>query len=205
MLLCTLFHDVCTVYVHRWSSTPILFSAFVAMQPISRALGPTRFVPFTHTDEEAHAAPESHGDVIGLASVPKGERPWRQPGSTDGALPPRSYVALLQTGDVAVYDGRTFHSGGANTMSLDGDGGVNTMSLDGDGGVNTMSLVDDRKTDQLRIIFYATFRHAGRLADAEAYDDPSYRSILAEYAGLHTLGDIMKQTGAVAYNTAEES
>ena len=30
-------------------------------------------------------------------------------------------------------------------------------------------------------------------------------SILAEYAGLHTLGDIMKQTGAVAYNTAEES
>ena len=183
MLLCTLFHDVCTVYVHRWSSTPILFSAFVAMQPISRALGPTRFVPFTHTDEEAHAALESHGDVIGLASVPKGERPWRQPGSTDGALPPRSYVALLQTGDVAVYDGRTFHSGGANTMSL----------------------VDDRKTDQLRIIFYATFRHAGRLADAEAYDDPSYRSILAEYAGLHTLGDIMKQTGAVAYNTAEES
>ena len=164
------------------------------MQPISRALGPTRFVPFTHTDEEAHAALESHGDVIGLASVPKGERPWRQPGSTDGALPPRSYVALLQTGDVAVYDGRTFHSGGANTMSLDGDGCVNTMSL-----------VDDRKTDQLRIIFYATFRHAGRLADAEAYDDPSYRSILAEYAGLHTLGDIMKQTGAVAYNTAEES
>ena len=174
--------------VHRWSSTPILFSAFVAMQPISRALGPTRFVPFTHTDAEAHAALESHGDVIGLARVPKGERPWRQPGSTDGSLPPRSYVALLQTGDVAVYDGRTLHSGGANTMSLDGGGGVNTMGL-----------VGDPKTDQLRIIFYATFRHAGRLADAEAYDDPSYRSILAEYAGQHTLGDIMKQTGAVAY------
>ena len=130
--------------VHRWSSTPILFSAFVAMQPISRALGPTRFVPFTHTDAEAHAALESHGDVIGLARVPTGERPWRQPGSTDGSLPPRSYVALLQTGDVAVYDGRTFHSGGANTMSLDGGGGVNTMGLDGGGGVNTMGLVGDR-------------------------------------------------------------
>ena len=174
------------------------------MQPISRALGPTRFVPFTHTDAEAHAALESHGDVIGLARVPTGERPWRQPGSTDGSLPPRSYVALLQTGDVAVYDGRTFHSGGANTMSLDGGGGVNTMGLDGGGGVD-MGLVGDPKTDQLRIIFYATFRHAGRLADAEAYDDPSYRSILAEYAGQHTLGDIMKQTGAVAYAQQEST
>ena len=75
------------------------------MQPISRALGPTRFVPFTHTDAEAHAALETHGDVIGLARVPTGERPWRQPGSTDGSLPPRSYVALLQTGDVSLYDG----------------------------------------------------------------------------------------------------
>jgi hypothetical protein len=175
------------------------------MQPISRALGPTRFVPFTHTDAEAHAALESHGDVIGLARVPTGERPWRQPGSTDGSLPPRSYVALLQTGDVALYDGRTFHSGGANTMSLDGGGGVNTMGLDGGGGVDTMGLVGDPKTDQLRIIFYATFRHAGRLADAEAYDDPSYRSILAEYAGQHTLGDIMKQTGAVAYAQQEST
>ena len=162
----------------RWSGSPILFSAFVAVQPISRALGPTRFLPHTHTDEEAHAALESQGDVTGLASVSEGERPWRQRGSTDGSTPPRSFVALLQTGDVVVYDGRTFHCGGANRRSVD-EGS------------------DD--TDGLRIIFYATFRHAGRLADAAAYDDPARRSILAEYAGRHTLGDVMQQTGAVAY------
>jgi hypothetical protein len=77
------------------SPSPCLFTAFIALQRVEEANGPTRFLPHSHT-AEAHA--------------PR------------GALEERAYVAsaesclaLLEPGDATIYDGRLRHSGSGNT------------------------------------------------------------------------------------------
>ena len=175
-----------------WKAHPILFTAFVALQPISRELGPTRFVPFTHTDGVAHEAHEAAGDVRGLLSVTEGPQRWRQThgeGGEDGAaivaaeeVAPRSVLGLLQTGDVALYDGRTLHCATANTYSPgSGDAGVD----------------EGAATDGMRILFYATFRHSARLDEEEARDDPACRSILPEYTRKYTLGTMLSESASL--------
>ena len=139
-----------------YADGPILHTSFVALQHISRALGPTRFLPGTHADERAHRAHAASADGL-TPSVFE--------------TPPTSYVALLERGDAAVYDGRLFHCGGANT--------ANRVS-------------EEEGSDGLRILFYATFRHADRLDDEEAGDDPARRSILSDLAGRHTLRSLRK-------------
>jgi len=42
---------------------PLLFTCFVALQPVTRALGPTRWLPTTHCDAAAHMAVNAHGDA----------------------------------------------------------------------------------------------------------------------------------------------
>ena len=64
----------------------------------------------------AEPEPTADGDATGLA--------------TASGTPPPSCVALLQTGDAALYDGRLLHCGGAN------------------------------RSDALRILFYLTLRAA---------------------------------------------
>ena len=81
---------------------PLLHTAFVALQPVSRELGPTRWLPHTHSDSDTHAAVNAHGDATILRA-------------TDGISPPVSVVGLLDTGDASLYDGRILHCGGANT------------------------------------------------------------------------------------------
>lgn len=98
-----------------WTERPLLVTSFVALQDVTREMGPTRFVRGTHTDP-AHAAALADGDATGLA--------------TASGTPPPSCVALLQTGDAALYDGRLLHCGGAN------------------------------RSDALRILFYLTLRAA---------------------------------------------
>ena len=84
-----------------WQPTPLLFTAFIALQDISREMGPTRFIPRTHGIEAPHEALAKHGDATGLAASP-------------GAPPPPSRVGTLTAGEAAVYDGRLLHCGGAN-------------------------------------------------------------------------------------------
>ena len=147
------------------SGPGLLHTAFVALQPVSRELGPTRFLPFTHVDTAAHVRLEATGDVTGLLE--------------DGS-PPRSFVALLDTGDAAVYDGLLLHCGGANTAdAADCCDGVA-------GGSGVASDTGDANGDGLRVLFYFTFRHASRLAEA-AVHDPG-RSLLPEHSGRITIG-----------------
>ena len=81
-----------------WTESPLLLTAFVALQPVTRAMGPTRFLPRTHA-HPSHARVVARGDATELGR---------------GSRPPPSWVGLLDAGDAALYDGRLLHCGGAN-------------------------------------------------------------------------------------------
>ena len=142
-----------------WRPKPSLHTAFVALQPICRTLGPTRFFPSTHENADLHAAHVSHGDATALTAG--GQRPGEGP-------PLPSQVALLAPGEVALYDARCFHCGGANTYGGGAEG------------------IEDANSDGLRVLFYLTTRHADRAAEP-AVHDPA-RSLLASLDGVFTLG-----------------
>jgi len=79
---------------------PPLFTVFVALQDITEDMGPTSFIPRSHT-AEAHAA---------FNDVPQGR---------DDLLRTRkSVVARLKAGDASLFDSRTLHCGGANDKDL---------------------------------------------------------------------------------------
>lgn len=130
----------------------------------------------------------------GLAAISQGEQRWRsQAGPIDA---PRSFVGLLDVGDVALYDGRLMHCGGANSYcpqaGESASKGIGEATGEGSGEAATASRSHSDRgvagdADGLRILFYTTFRHADRLADAAAFEDPARRSILSKLAGTHTL------------------
>ena len=88
-----------------WQKAPLLYTAFIALQDVSRDMGPTRFLPRTHNHPSHHAIIKSDGGATMLGKVAKegGER-----------QPPLSRVGCLETGAAALYDGRLLHCGGAN-------------------------------------------------------------------------------------------
>jgi len=69
-------------------------TAFVALQPVRRDTGATRFLPGTHTDAAAARSVLEKEEAV----VTQG-----------GGPPPASCVALLDTGDAALFDGRVLH------------------------------------------------------------------------------------------------
>jgi len=71
-----------------------ILTTFVALQPIDESMGPTQFLPGTHT-ADAHAALRETEALL-LESTPK-------------------VSALLGTGDATLFDSRVLHCGGANT------------------------------------------------------------------------------------------
>lgn len=91
-----------------WSPDPLLLTAFIALQPVTRQMGPTRFLPRTHTGPRP-------ASIVAKADATK-LRGQTSKGDADGhvAKPPLSWVGLLGTGDAALYDGRLLHCGGAN-------------------------------------------------------------------------------------------
>ena len=96
-----------------WTARPLLLTAFVALQPVSREMGPTRFLPRTHADP-AHAKIVARGDATGLGGGGSGGRGEGGKRAPAAGRPPPSWVGLLETGDAAFYDGRLLHCGGAN-------------------------------------------------------------------------------------------
>lgn len=80
-----------------YQDTAPLVTCFVALQDISIDMGPTTFLPRTHT-AAAHAAFDAS---TAARDALLGETPAR--------------VALLRAGDCALFDSRTLHCGGANT------------------------------------------------------------------------------------------
>ena len=178
----------------------LLHTTFIALQPVTRALGPTRFLPGTHAAAAPHAALEAMGDVTGLRR-------------TRDAPPPPSFVSLLSTGDASLYDGKILHCGGANSWrqpswrepSRGKQRGSATYFFERrrhpSGRQPSLLAAADRgrrsvrrrrapseasqqsSGDGMRVLFYMTFRHA---AHPEAFDPA--RSILAKYDGRVKLG-----------------
>ena len=140
-----------------------LYTSFVALQPVSRCMGPTRFLPYTHADEAALDTVLTAGDVAGLGFM------------LDGT-PPDSCVGLLDTGDATLYDGRILHCGGSNTSP------PSEYSSWLCGGLEERPL---ETIDGVRVLFYTTFRHVDR---PRFETDPDSRSLLMRYDKAVSLG-----------------
>lgn len=78
---------------------PPLLTVFVALQDITPAMGPTNFIPRSHT-AEAHAVYNDNDITL----------------RDDLLRNSHSVVALLQCGDASLFDSRTLHCGGANDI-----------------------------------------------------------------------------------------
>jgi ectoine hydroxylase-related dioxygenase (phytanoyl-CoA dioxygenase family) len=84
---------------------PVLYTCFVALQDVQLDMGPTTWLPGTHTvddhglfrDESAEEGQETNKDKL-LRTKP-------------------SVVGLLSKGSCGIYDSRLLHCGGANTSS----------------------------------------------------------------------------------------
>uniref|UniRef100_A0A7S0GNJ1 Uncharacterized protein n=1 Tax=Proboscia inermis TaxID=420281 RepID=A0A7S0GNJ1_9STRA len=85
-----------------YQDVPPLLTVFIALQDILPGMGPTSFLPRSHT-AATHAA---YND-----SVPARDELLQQSSSV---------AALLRSGDVALFDSRTMHCGGAND-AVEGD------------------------------------------------------------------------------------
>jgi ectoine hydroxylase-related dioxygenase (phytanoyl-CoA dioxygenase family) len=82
---------------------PPLLTCFIALQDVTEEMGPTIFLPKTHT-KGAH---DQFDDIT-----------FHDVSNRDNLLKETPNVAAqLNSGDVAVFDSRTMHCGGANTMN----------------------------------------------------------------------------------------
>lgn len=83
-----------------YTPLPCLFSAFIALQDVSPTMGPTRFLLGTHA-EVAHRKVSEACDQDFAPALRRAD----------------SSVAVLRTGEAALYDSRLIHCGGANRSS----------------------------------------------------------------------------------------
>jgi ectoine hydroxylase-related dioxygenase (phytanoyl-CoA dioxygenase family) len=159
-----------------WSEGGCLFTAFVALQPVTRQMGPTRFLRRTHTTP-LHGPPLAHAQEIAAAPNPA-PTPTPNPTSTPSPASgpdasPATYEvpggapsahgcaasALLESGDATLYDGRLLHGGSANTCP----------SIVSDEAASDAHELSQRpsaalRADGVRVLFYVTVRRSA--ADA---------------------------------------
>lgn len=86
-----------------YQSEPPLLTCFVALQDIHLEMGPTYFLPKTHTAAAHHQFDDITFNDVSNRDAMLAER--------------RNIAALLNAGDVSVFDSRTMHCGGANDIS----------------------------------------------------------------------------------------
>lgn len=85
-----------------FSAEPCLFTAFVALQPVTREMGPTCFVPASHT-READAAMRTPDPEKGEAGA-----------GAQFLAGAAAKLGCMDTGDATLYDSRLLHAGGPN-------------------------------------------------------------------------------------------
>lgn len=91
-----------------WNEGGCLFTTFVALQPVSREMGPTRWIQRTHT-LKAHAEFEQGKFDGGFVSA-----------NAEAAV-----CGCLDAGDASLYDSRIIHAGSANYCE---DGGNDVLA-----------------------------------------------------------------------------
>jgi hypothetical protein len=156
-----------------WDDIGCLFTSFVALQPVTRSMGPTRFLCSTHT-QACHAAfDQGNGDSSFLDSLPSGA----------------ASVALLGTGDAALYDSRLLHGGSAHA------GGpmtnVPSPAPEGDSANGGADEDVEEFGADVRVLFYTTFRRA--VADVSALANDGAQSLRATYRGRFLLERLRQQ------------
>lgn len=78
----------------KFTPRPSLITTFVALQDVTSTMGPTSYVPGTHTDVSAHM--DYMRNSLGFLSAADGRS------------------SIMDIGDATVYDSRILHCGGAN-------------------------------------------------------------------------------------------
>lgn len=92
-----------------FTSEPTLYAAFVALQDVSLEMGPTVYLPGTHT-HECHSS--FYGGDLERG---KDQTGWRQAPIAEAFLQTRPVVlGTLKAGDVALYNQQVLHCGSAN-------------------------------------------------------------------------------------------
>ena len=146
-----------------------ILTAFCALQDIDETMGPTLFLPATHT-AEAHASFFTYenfelafdGDGDGGSNDGDGdddERAARVAAADNQLERWRTWRGELGTGDVSLFDSRCLHAGGANT------------------------------SDRRRILFYCSFIKAAHASSCKG-------TLRENLRGRHNLGSLVRQMSA---------
>lgn len=90
-----------------------LYSVFIALQDVTPEMGPTCFIPGTHS-AESHAAFPAGPLSDSARALLRASRPFDAP---------------LRKGDAALYDARTFHGGGRNDPDAGARRGLLTLTF----------------------------------------------------------------------------
>ena len=91
-----------------WTAGGCLYTSFVALQPVRREMGATRFVVGTHDREESHIAFDEGMDDGSFLETHGGA----------------AACGLLDIGEATLYDGRLLHGGSANVCPSVADDGT---------------------------------------------------------------------------------
>jgi ectoine hydroxylase-related dioxygenase (phytanoyl-CoA dioxygenase family) len=100
----------------RSDDDPVLYTCFMALQDIHLDMGPTTWMPGTHTlaaheqfqdDTLPSSSPQDGDNINGIAKSPKDELLVKGP----------VVLGLLPKGSCGIFDSRLLHCGGANTST----------------------------------------------------------------------------------------
>lgn len=93
-----------------WQEEPVLFTCFIALQDVQLDMGPTTWIPKTHTEAmHAQFQDEQVGSAEEAEQSPKDQLLATQP----------FVLGTLKKGDCAIFDSRLLHCGGANRSTAE--------------------------------------------------------------------------------------
>lgn len=154
-----------------------ILTAFCALQDIEADMGPTLFLPATHT-AEAHAAFFTYDNFeLAFDSADDDDDDDGATGKEeDDELEAQRCAALLETwsawradlntGDISLFDSRCLHAGAANA------------------------------SPRPRVLFYCSFIRAEHASAFRASDEQNPGTLLDDLRGEHTLGEWREWLGA---------
>jgi len=176
-----------------FTPTAQLFTAFVALQDVTRTQGPTRFVVGSHDGErgaDAHRALAEDVDDETFCSTAS---------ST-------SVLGILSAGDASIFDSRLLHCGGPHFVQtppavLASAASAAAAAASAASAVVALEAEPTAAPELLlpveRVLFYVSFRHVLAATDLSNADTHGAGSIRPELSQLKLrLGELRKQAQA---------